>query len=296
MTRYEFLDPYLLVKHVQKEKPTPNLLNLREFSLAEAGYDITENLDSSKMEIVIYDNDSNEKIYDDIAFLDLIEIIIIFCKEDQRKAVVARMNSIFAEQNSKFKIQDWMVTLSGRDTLDALIPLLKDDVLKSKLESNRSLSFESQSAQPRASNAAGALQFIFSGDEKDRTKKASEDIAKKISMEWTDEAHAEELEKIISEQVLLAKRMNNEIANIRHTDRSTIQTSGESMFEMIYKINLALIQVSIASDPTRYIENRKAIEIKTDYSLRYSIDLQKYTEVFDDEDDDGPIDLSGIQF
>lgn len=292
-TRLDFLEPYLLTK-LTDSSTMINEDHLKEFSSAEIGYDITKYINVYEMEVIRIADNGN-KMPDDYVLFDLIEIIIIFAKKTMRDEIVKRLNDIFAEQNSDFKIQEWMINIRGKGTLSDYASLLKDDILKAKIQSHNSLTGETLTHQALASNSAGALQFIFSGNSQKDTKKMSEDIIGKISKEWTTEENAPKLEEIINNLVKLAKDMSNQISNIRHTDRNTIQTNGQAMYELIYKLNMALVKLSIDSDPTKYFENRKAEDIKTDYSNRYSVDLSVYdnaTEV----DDNQPLDLSTIPF
>lgn len=289
-----YLEPHLLAKYEREATVGINTSALKTFSLAEIGYDVSETLSIENMDIRSIDEDKQEK-YDDVAFFDLIEILIIFCKSDQRNEVVKRFNNILDEENAQFKIQDWMITLSGRDALNNIAPLIKNRLLREKIEATRTgTSSTPLPAQARARNAADALQFIFSGDEKKDTKATSEQIVQNISKEWTQEGDVADLETILNDLVKITKEMNNKIGNIRHTDRNTITTDGATMFEMIYKINMAIIQLCLSSEPTKYIENRKADTVKKDYIEKYKIDISKYREI--EMVDDTAIDLSMIPF
>ncbi len=210
-----FLESFLIVddqiigkKYFQNE-------SLKNLTLRELGYDITEYYATKSL---IPQEDCK-----DIFIFDLIELIIIFTKVEKRDEVVKKFNRIFKEEGNSFEIYNFMIVEKERSDIRTIIPLIKDETLKNKLVgfySNRE-SFGSD-FEIRAKTSAELLQYIFSSKIKGKTKTYTEDLCKKLSEKYTSPEKDDELEKIINDTVKNAKLLNNEVADIRHTDQSTI--------------------------------------------------------------------------
>ena len=286
-----FLEPFMLIRVGNSDRYEIYTKSLKDFSDAEIGYDITENLNTDTMEIHKF-NDEGEKSHDDPKLLDLLEILVVLSKDEIRTDLIRRFNDIFKDESSTFAISGWMVIPTNQSGLSPLIPLIKNPTLKEKLNSLRSIN-GSLSAQAKARNAADAVQYIFSSDVKGKTKNETEQLLTNIAMRWTEPEKVDDLYELMNRQVLLAKEFNNEIGNIRHTDRHTISIEGPGMFELIYKINMSIVELAIVTEQEKYIEEKTASEIKNGYSKNYQIDLgQAFKRKLPDE----PIDLSEIPF
>ena len=286
-----FLEPYILLKD-SNGKTELYVKNLRDFSEAELGYDIAENLNTDSLSILVHDSEGDPR-YDDVTLFDLIEVLIVLTVDERREEFVSRLNTIFKDESSMLAVNGWMVIPVSYSGIGPLIPLIKNPTLKEKLNSLRTPGM-SMSPQAKARNAADAVQYIFSSETKGKTKSESESLLTDIAKRWTAPDKSNDLYDLLNQQVILVKKFNNEIGNIRHTDKHTIDVEGPGMFDMIYKINLSVTELALVTEQDKYIEDKTASDIKTEYSQNYNVDMKQLNKKRPPVDE--PIDLSEIPF
>lgn len=269
-----FLEPFLIKKDLNDNTFSLDLDSLKDISLAEIGYDIAEHIDIGDM--AIESKIDGTSYYDDVVLFDLIELILVFSKEEQRESLRERFKSIFNESaREQYLIRDWMIIVHAKDDVRSFLPLIKNETLRTKMES----CLNENDNQARARSAADALQYVFSGDGENDTKAYSNKLIKEISEAWSsDKDKGKNLENILSKMVLNVKELNNNINNVRHTDKNTIGVRGDAIFRLIADFNISIVQLSIFSKPESYIENRSSCDIKQEYFKKYEIDPKKRKE------------------
>jgi|LakMenEpi03Aug12_release.lakeMendotaPanAssembly.Ray.scaffolds.fasta_scaffold257238_2 hypothetical protein len=260
-----FLESFLIVDNQVIGKKHFHTESLKNLSLRELGYDITEYYETKSL--------APKEDCKDIFIFDLIELIIIFTKLEERDKIVSKFNRIFKEEGNNFEIYNFMIVEKERSDIRTIIPLIKDETLKNKLIGfyfNREST--SSDFQIRAKTSAELLQYIFSSPIKTKTKTYTEDLCKKLSEKYTNPEKASDLEKIINDTVKNAKSLNNEVADIRHTDQSTIPIVSGDFYKLISIYSIQLVELVILTFPEEYIFNFSPEEIKDSYLDEYKVD------------------------
>ncbi len=286
-----FLESFLIVDDQIISKKYFQNESLKNLSLRELGYDITEYYATKSL--------GPQEDCKDIFIFDLVELIIIFTKNEKREALVNKFNRIFKEEGNNFEIYNFMIVEKERSDIRTIIPLIKDETLKNKLigfYSNRE-SFGSD-FQIRAKTSAELLQYIFSSTIKGKNKNYSEELCKKLSEKYTSPEKAADLEKLINDTVKNAKSLNNDVADIRHTDQSTIPIVSGDFYKLISTYSIQLVELVILTFPEEYIFKLSPEKMKEDYLNEYKIDKDVYWIVKEEriEEDFGEIDVSNMPF
>ncbi|HUC01915.1 MAG TPA: hypothetical protein VMA75_03345 [Candidatus Paceibacterota bacterium] len=261
----DYIEAFLLVDNEKENKIYLHSLTLRDLSSRELGYDLTSLVYCKTM-----DFNANP---DDNQLLDLIELLIIFCKEINRKELIERLQNIFKEEGDQFIIHNFIIFKKDETGLKSLVPLIKDKNLQVKLEEY--FTEASRGSKPNyemlARIAADIVQILFSAPKQKETKKYSEQLCSDIAYKWTDKKNAQALAILLSETVKNAKELSNQISNIRHTDRSTIPVRTPSLYRLIALKNSSIAEVVILSLPENYILDQNPEEIKNHYLGKYNL-------------------------
>lgn len=262
----KFLESFMLVHNKVKNKYYLRPEALSEFSLRELGYDLSR--------LVQYEKYCFEgEDYSDVKCFDLLELVFIFSKEDVRKELVQRFQSIFDEEGASYIIHEHMIFAKDSTGLVSITPLIKAALLKSKLEEYYDTRSVKTSYEAKARLSADILQYVFSSpSSKKNTKKYSSDLCKTISKKWTDGKHVNELDGMLNKIVLNAKELSNQIGNVRHVDQHTIPVDSPNFYKLIAQINMAVVELVILSLPDKYVAKQNPRELKDSYLGKYGID------------------------
>lgn len=269
-----YVENFLTVYDENAKQFQLNKNELRDLTTREIGSDLSSIIDTTTLSFDI-------GTYDDVSFLDLIEIIIVFSKKDLQAEVIERVNKILQETNSQFIIYGGFIFYKGGSGLNAIVHLLKDGFLKKKIES----SYNRSDCQADAKASADMIQYIFSSEEKkSKTKEYASGIVKEIANRITNESKILEFEENFNELVKIAKKFSNTIQDIRHSDKHTIPVNEPNIYKLISNINLNIVEIAILSTPEKYIFNSDINEIKENYIKQYKIDRNKEEVVVYEED------------
>lgn len=263
----KYLEPFLIVDNQRKNERYLHAETVKELTLRELGYDISQTLDLDDLE---YKGDANDN-----HFLDLLEIVIIFTKPEYREDCIARLNTIFREEGEDFTIHGFMIISTVTDGLRSIAPLIKEKALKEKIseyyESHFSVN-SSRNYELLAQISAGIVQMLFSSpDSKKKTLKFSLALCKDVASVWTDKSKSEELSSLLSDTVKNAKDLSNQISNVRHTDRSTIPVDSPNFYKLIATKNIGIAELVILSLPEKFIAQQDPEAIKDSYLKRYEL-------------------------
>ena len=266
----EFLERCFLVEDEKNSRWFLDGKSMKNFFLLEMGYDITVFFDFKNF---CLKNSPDEPPFDAELF-DLIEMILIFAKEDSRKFVRERFQKHFLEENNEYEVHDFLISEKKTPGIKPYVSFLKDKILKDRFEQYY-IASESKNKNHilLAKISAEILQFLFSGDKKGETKNYTENLIKFLSKKCVDDKNTKSFYEILNAVVLNAKKLNNEIANIRHTDRSTLLIDNPSLFKLITATNLHLAELVIFSEPEKYFFSQKAVDFKNEYIKKYKIPL-----------------------
>lgn len=225
--------------------------SLRNLSEAELGYDITEYFNTKKLKLQYTGSFDEAPEYHDFALLDLIELILVFCNKDKREDIRKRFSELFVDESYPAIVMDWMIVPITDSGIPGIASLLKDDNVKEKLRTVYPYKYGNRSAlTPEAAARASAdmLQYVFSSEHKSGgTKKYSEDLLDRVAANWTTPSKKEELRGLLNDLVKLAKNFNNQISNVRHTDKHTISTSQPGIYDLIFNLNLSITELVLIS-------------------------------------------------
>lgn len=276
----EYIEAFLIVNDEIANKFYFHDESLRQLSQLELGYDITEIIGRKNF-------DFNQVQYQDIKFFDLIELLVIFSKEDKRTDFIGGLKEIFEEEGGRFTIHNFMIIVKSSTGLRALSHLIKEKALEEKIKGLYPSNEQDVNYQIFAKTSAEVLQFLFSSSEKkSNTKSYAENLCKEVARRWTSKTKLKELAVLLSEAVKQAKSFNNEISNIRHTDRTTIPVDNPGIYKFIWMHNVALIELFILSLPENYIVRQTPTELKNNYLSTYRLKKAPGWIVRKQEDDD----------
>lgn len=263
----EYIEPFLLTHYSGEKAHWLNAEALARLSYQELGYDLTEYYSSDDLIPIKKKTDEGER-YLDKYFLDLVEILIIFSKDEKREEVINRLQKILKEENSDLLIYGHMIIIEDAGGLQSMSALLSDKMLRNKLEDILLKGLDTSIA---AREAADITQYVFSGKTKGSTKKDSEEIINKIANRWLATEDQEGFKKLLNDTVKNIKSLNNQMKNIRHTDRYTIDFQSPDIYKMIKQLNLAVSEMAILSTQDDFIETEKTSSLKDNYLKGYGI-------------------------
>ncbi len=282
-SRDDYLEWHILFAD-ERSKPafiTFDENKLDDFSQIELGYRLTENFDfhnltmkKSKQSIKYASDDSPfEEFYDDYRLFDMAEITILFAKKDKRKEVIIRIGSILKEENTEYEIVEHLITRKRGDDLKALMGILKDDSLKNKLE--RFFDYYSKRDYLNASKiSADIVNIIFSDEDKSAKKTAIQDIEQKLSTQLVEgtKTKQEKIQTHIDSALKLARDLNNDIYDVRHTEKSTLKPKGDNLYKLVARHNLSIIELSLTALKDDFVLSDDWENIKSGYVEKYKID------------------------
>ncbi len=292
---HAYLEKFLLVDNKDSKKVYFCKNALKDFSSRELGYDFDEFFNCKSFDF--YDNSDNGS-YSDIKLFDLIEFLIIFSKNNKRKDLKKELMNIFNEEGGYFKLHGFMIFQKELTGLESIMSLIKERNLKNKLKdfySARRISSGSLETASRIS--ADILQIIFSDPSKrSHNKNYAERICNLVAEKWAEKNNQAQLGSLLSDLVKQSKKLNNEIENIRHTDRTTIAIDNPGFYKLITYKNISIIELVILSLPELYISEENPEMIKNSYLKQYELNkdngwVVKPKEKLNDEinhDDDLP--------
>src|SRR3989339_994844 len=239
--------------------------SLKDLGMREIGYDITQNINTSSISFL--------GLFSDKQLFDLLELLIIFCKNDKREDFVNRIVRIFREENMPFVIHKWMLYKKDTTGLRSVLPFIKSNLLKNKLEEFYAVNNQNPNYQVMAQVGAGLLQMVFSSDkEQGDTKKYCENLCKEVALKWTDDKHVEVLADLLSTTVKNAKDLSNQIFNIRHTDQYAIPVDNPNFYKLVAWDCVAIVELAILSLPEKFISTDDPESMKNNYLSSYKLD------------------------
>ena len=303
-----FLEWFILFQDDTGKDPVISFddVKLNDFSMAELGYRLTDNFEfydfkmKESYQTLRYatEDERQESYYDDYRLFDLAEITILFSKPDQRKDVINRINNIFSEENSEFEIIEHLITRKSGDDLKGMLGIIKDDTLRKKIERFFEY-FSKRDYINSAKISADIINIIFSDVEKSGKKKQIEQLKSKLSKNLISDKSSEKQERIashINTALSLARNLNNDVYDIRHTEKSTLTPHGDNLYKMASRQNLSVIELTITALKDDFVLSDNWENIKEAYTKKYGIDTNVRRVRGRKPADDEPIDLSEIPF
>lgn len=261
----KFIERFLLTDNQEEEQFYIRSKSMSDLTLTALGYDISEYIAFKKI-------GANE-INDDSKLFDLIEILLIFSKKSMRKQLVERFALILKEEDEPFALHGFML-INTKDTgLRAVASLIKEELLKKKItdfyDHQRGYS---SNYEILAKTSVEILQLIFSSPKaKNETGIYAEELCLKVAQKWTNVKNVKNLQKLLNETVLNAKKLSNQISDIRHTDRTTIPVGTPNIYKLITSKNINIAELVILSLLEEFILEQDPEKLKFDYLKRYDV-------------------------
>lgn len=262
-----YVEKFITVHDEASEKYILHKNTLSDLTNREVGYDIADIFDPRLLKFNIESDD-----YDDSKLFDLLEIILIFSLPEKREILKSRFENILNEESKDYKIHSFMVIKSNDSGLKSIAPLIRERNLKEKIEEYYKNRIISDDHQTLAQISAEILQLLFSSpDQKDKTKEYSENLCEEIANKWVAKNKVPELKILISESVKNAKGWNNQITNIRHTDRTTVPIESPSVYRLISSRNISIVEMVVLSLPEKYVLDTDPDVLKDSYFEKYKV-------------------------
>lgn len=276
-----------------------------DFCLAELGYRMTdifrfdEFMMNQSRQTIRYASESEEPqlYYDDYRLFDLAEITILFSKATKRNEVILRINNILREEGTDFEIVEHLITRRNGDDLRGMLGIIKDEGLKIKLERF----FEYFSRKDYINSAkisADIINIIYSDEAQSLKKKQIEAMKVKLSKNIINDSAKEKRERIakyLDSALKQARDINNNIYDIRHTEKSTLKPHGDNLYKMAAMQNLIVIEITLTALKDDFVLSDDWEHIKAEYIDKYQIDI-KSRRIYKKIEEDEPLDLSEIPF
>lgn len=282
-SRDDYLEWHILFADERNKPPyiTFDEDKLDDFSQIELGYRLTETFDfhnltmqKSKQSIKYASDDTPyEEFYDDYRLFDMAEITILFAKKDKRPEVIERIGSILKEENTDYEIVEHLITRKRGDDLKAIMGILKDENLKRKLE--RFFDYYSKKDYLNASKiSADIVNIIFSDEDKSAKKVVIQNIEHKLSKQLVEgtKSKQDKIESHIDSVLKIARNLNNDIYDIRHTEKSTLKPKGDNLYKLVARHNLSIIELALTALKDDFVLSDDWENIKAEYVEKYKID------------------------
>lgn len=284
----QYIETFLILEDHAKEqyhknKYTIHTRTINEVANRELGYFFSKYFNFSPLQF---------KIVNDFILLDFIEILIIFSKDNKRSDFVSNIKYVLEGETDFLTIYKGNIIVKSLTELKSLVPLINDMILRRKLKSY----YENQidpDYQLLSKISADILQRVFSSKSKNKTKEESEKICQELANIWGKTSKTKEkIKNLISDEVKLTKGFNNEIENIRHTDKSTLNINSPILFKLITVKSITLVELVILNFPEKYLSFNNPKIIKQEYFKRYEINSAYGWEINKPKNDDEFSDLS----
>lgn len=280
----DFLEWFILFENKKKGKIFFDKGKINNFSLSELGYEMSEFFEFEDFKIIQQEkkirgleNSERSMVYfDDYKFFDLAEIVILFAQDGKRQEVIRRFNAIFTEEGADFQIIEHLITRKSGETLKTLVGLLKDEDLKIKIRTFFDLNDKSDYINS-SKISADILNIIFSGYIKNNKPQDITAIKTKLSQKILRSTAKKEEKSTrflgyIDELLKISKSLSNDIYDVRHTEKSTIQLTNDNIYKLISSQNMALVELVLTTLKDDYVLGDNWEKIKNDYIEKYKID------------------------
>lgn len=283
-SRDDFLEWFIFFENKKKGVIFFDQDKIDNFSLAELGYAMSDYFEfeyfkmiQSERKIRFSSDDERSDLYfDDYKLFDLAEITILFARPEQRSEVIKRFNTIFDEERTNYEIVQHLITRKSGENIKSLKNIIKDDALKTKLASY--LNYEAEGDYLNAAKAsAEVVNILFSGYIKNDKPTVIKAIKEKLVSALLSPSDAkgvkgEALDKHLDSILKNAKDLSNDIYDVRHTEKSTLEIKNENIYKLISKNNIGIAELVLTSLKDEYVISDDWEKIKQEYIEKYRID------------------------
>jgi len=268
LIKHGYIESFLTVNDELRETIYLHNETFNDLCNRELGYGLSSIINPDTLTF------NSDKDFDDAKFFDLIEIILVFSREDKHEFMSKRIKEIFDESGEKYTIYSDSIYIKGETGLRSISALIKDSMLKEKIIKSTE-DIEMDDYQACAKKTADIIQYLFSGEQQKTTKKCSEELITKVLKKLSLSSESTDLVKKISDLVQISKYLNNTIRDVRHTDQHTLPVDEPNIYKLISNINIGIAELVILSLPEEYIFQDEKDGLKEKYIKDYDIDPAK---------------------
>jgi len=304
----DFLEWFILFENRKEIKTFFDKDKVDHFSLSELGYAMSNFFEFENFKIIQQERDGKypentnkkEKYFNDYALFDLAEIVILFAKDKKRCDVINRLNTIFSEEDTDYQIVEYLITKKSGETLKTLVTLLKNDNLRAKIGTFFDL-YDKNEYVNSSKISADIINIILSGNSKDHKPQHILDIKKrlikKIIKDSTKNNDKSKRFMLYFDDILKSsKNLSNDIYDIRHTEKSTIEIINENIYKMVSNLNMSLAELILTALKDDYVLGDNWEKIKNEYIKKYKIDKNIRLVIENPEKEQGDIKVEDIPF
>jgi len=286
----DFLEFFILFENQKKELIFLDGNKVDGFSLTELGYKMTDFFEFENFAIKEFEVsrripartsdgkveriDRVESYFDDYRLFDLVEFLILFSKKDKRNEVIKRFNEILSEENSRYDIVNGMITKKSGEDIYTIKNLLSDQNLRQKIEDYKYYE-ERQDYLNTAKVSSEIINIVFSGEVKKRKKtEISKILDKASSALCVKNKDSDKLREYLNAILSGVRSLNNDIYDVRHTEKSTIhlkEGAGDILYKLISETNLSFIESILLALKDDFIYSEDWEKIKGSYIEKYKI-------------------------
>lgn len=286
----DFLEFFILFENQKKETIFLDKNKMDSFSLTELGYKMSDFFEFENFAIKEFEFSRQvsargldgkiervnkmESYFDDYKLFDLVEFIILFSKKSKRSDVIRRFNDILNEEQSLYEIVNGMVTKKSGENIYTIKNLLKDYNLKRKIEDYKYYK-ERKDYLNTAKVSAEIINIIFSNTTSGKKKEEIDKILNKLSLKLAaNKKDGEILQGFLQISLSNIRNLNNNIYNIRHTEKSTVHlrdSSSEILYKSISEMNMAFVESTLLVLKDDFIYSEDWEVIKNSYIKKYDI-------------------------
>jgi hypothetical protein len=217
----------------------------------------------------------------------LIEAIILFSKAEKRSEVIDRINDIFLEEKASYKISKNIIIKNEGEDLGAIKNQIADDKLRFKISSFYKF-YQIKDYINAAKISAEIVGIIYSDDSNDKKSTIDniyESLADSVVVNGKEsEKRKKEFKKVLQEYSRVANSLNNRIYDVRHSEKDRVKISNDFIYKLIALQNMSIVEFTITSLKSDYIESEESELIKKAYIENFKID-PKVSRYIPDADD-----------
>lgn len=286
----DFLEFFILFENQKKETIFLDSSKVDGFSLTELGYKMTDYFEFENFAIKEFQVSRQiptrtsegkmervnrvENFFDDYKLFDLVECIILFSKKNKRDELVNRFNDILSEENASYEIINGMITKKSGEDIYTIKNLLKDENLKRKIEDYKYYK-DRRDYSNTAKVSAEIINIVFSNEKKEKKKTEIDKVLSNASAALAiNKKDSDALHGYLGTILTDIRDLNNNIYNIRHTEKSTVHLK-DAMSNILYKAiaetNLSFIETILLSLKDDFIYSEDWELIKNSYIKKYNI-------------------------
>ncbi len=230
-------------------------------------------------------NGHQYEIFNDPLFITIIEIILVFVKDDKYKKIQNEFSEIF-DKYTNLHLKDYLVFFDTLPDLKNQLHLIKDEKLKLLLK-NFYINEYRDNYQKMAKISADIIKKIFYPKPNNKKEKVTEKILiNSFKIEKKRKKERKLIKEYLENRFDFITQVIDKIYNIRHTEDWTIEVKDDYVYKMVSSSCIDFITLYIKSNRGKYF---RSLEKTKQIRKKYYEEFERYIpKVSSDEYDDLP--------